>query len=144
MWSKADFGQAIVFIADKIGLNQKQLASALKLEPKTVSAWKRGDRSPYPRAMKALPGVLTCSMAEIEEVAAYHAMWRQRMKRKGIQAPAAGLRKNSWAEAIHETDYGVGEDREREIGRLVGRLFYLLQSDFNGRPGRRAAPLPEA
>jgi DNA-binding transcriptional regulator YiaG len=61
MRSNADFGQAIVFIADKARLSQKKLARALELTPQAVSAWNTGKRGPNPGAMKKLPEILGCT-----------------------------------------------------------------------------------
>jgi transcriptional regulator with XRE-family HTH domain len=82
MSDKADFGQAIVFLAEKAGLSQKTLAKALKVTPKTVSAWNKGRRRPNRNAMQLLPGALGCSMEEILTVAAYHAEWRQKLRHR--------------------------------------------------------------
>ncbi len=124
MWSKADFGQAIVFIAEKLGLNQKKLASALHVKPKTISAWKRGDRRPNRGAMQALPDQLKCTMAELESIAAYHSLWRDEMKgRKGRRAE--GTTRQVPADMISEPSVEFhldDEDWERRFGRAVAAV----------------------
>jgi transcriptional regulator with XRE-family HTH domain len=136
MWSNADFGQALIFIAEKIKLNQKQLASALKVKPKTVSTWKRGARRPNPSARQALPSVLKCTMAQIEEVAAYHAMWRQILNGGAIStassdadsSPPENKGKGAWPGG-EILEYRALPDREREIGRIVLHLARLLNPE---------------
>lgn len=129
MWNKADFGQAIVFLAEKAGLSQKQLAKALTLHPKTISAWKRGERMPNRRAMQALPSKLKCTQEEIEKVAAFHGEWRQRIASKqsrtaeDVQEPRAEYRTEA-------------EARHLEIGRAVDKLMGLLSLRPPGREGR--------
>ena len=86
MSDKADFGQAVVFLADKAGLSQKTLARILEVTDKTVSAWKMGRRRPNRLSMQLLPDALGCSMEEILEVAAYHAEWRQKLRHRRNRA----------------------------------------------------------
>jgi transcriptional regulator with XRE-family HTH domain len=124
MWSKADFGQAIVFIAEKLGLNQKKLASALHVKPKTISAWKRGDRRPNRGAMQALPDQLRCTMAELESIAAYHSLWRGEMEGRKSRR-ATGAARQVPADMISEppAEYHLDdEDWERRFGRAVAEV----------------------
>jgi transcriptional regulator with XRE-family HTH domain len=114
---KADFGQAVVFIAEKARLTQKTLAKALHVAPNTVSAWKGGTRRPNPRAMRLLPEVLGCSMAEIEEVAAFFRKWRKRMEPQPETIAEDPLR-----------TYQFNADRVRKIGQIVVSLFSELVS----------------
>jgi transcriptional regulator with XRE-family HTH domain len=116
MRNKADFGPAVVFLAEKAGLSQKQLAKAVKVHPKTVSAWKRGERMPNRSAMQALPSTLGCTMTEIETVAAFQGEWRQKMTgRQGrdVQEPRPEYRADADA-------------RHLEIGRTLDKLVDLL------------------
>lgn len=127
MWNKADFGQAVVFLAERAGLSQKQLAKALKLHPKTISAWNKGERMPNRSAMQVLPATLRCTLAEIETVAAFHGEWRQKM----------ASRRSRTAEDVKEPrDEYRAEERHLEIGRAVDQLFDLLSSRLLGQEER--------
>ncbi|HVR08371.1 MAG TPA: helix-turn-helix domain-containing protein [Thermoanaerobaculia bacterium] len=127
MRNKADFGPAIVFLAERAGLSQKQLAKALKLHPGTISAWQRGKRLPNRRAMQALPGTLRCTDAEIDKVAAFHGEWRQKMASK--QGRTAEDVKETRAEYQAPESQAKAEARHLEIGRVFDRLVELLSPD---------------
>jgi transcriptional regulator with XRE-family HTH domain len=141
MHSTADFGQAVVFLADKAGMNQKQLASALEVSYQTVTNWK-GGQEPMAHTVQKLPAALGCTLAEIEEVAAYHHEWREILKDRKRQA--AGITEN----AALGTQVAI-ENMEREILRnaalTLSQLLGFLRHLATGAPDRfpiRLPPMP--
>ena len=117
MYSTKDFGQAVAFLADKAGKNQKQLAGELGITDQTVTNWKRG-QDPMTRNVDKLPAILGCSMAEIEEVATYHYLWRERMKTRRAQAQASEVADGPSAQ--HQVSI---EQMEQEIVRNATLTF---------------------
>jgi len=116
-----------VFLADRAGLSQKQLAKALKLHPGTISAWQRGKRLPNRRAMQALPGTLRCTEAEIETVAAVFGEWRRKMASK--QGRTAEDLQETRAEYQAPQYHAKAEARHLELGRALDKLAKLLFPD---------------
>ena len=115
--AKADLGKAVVFLADRMGLSQKQLAALIRVSSKTISAWCNGERRPRPANMESVLRVLRCSRETVDDVAAYHSLWRSRMKQKA----------DSVAEKPTAT-HPAGDELALEIGRAFLLVRGLLST----------------
>jgi transcriptional regulator with XRE-family HTH domain len=118
MWRSADLGQAIVFLAEKAGLSQSELAAASGVSDKTISAWSNGRRMPSQQALGKVVHALRCTRDDVEEVAEFHRKWRLRMEQPGKTAPSIGN-----ARAAHPSSE---DEHFRAIGRSVRELWDLL------------------
>ena len=125
MWRSADLGQAIVFLAEKAGLSQSELAAASGVSDKTISAWSNGRRTPSQQALGKVVHALHCTHDDVEEVAEFHRKWRLRMKQPGKTAPSIGN-----AQAAHPSSE---DEHSRAIGRRVQELWDLLREPREDR-----------
>jgi transcriptional regulator with XRE-family HTH domain len=145
---KADIGKAIVFLADRQGMSQTQLACKAGMSEKTISDWSRGMTSPSPRARKAVLQALDCSWQDVEEVMTFFFHWRLELRqpraakrRDGdarVERPSRPARfpGSSGSAASSGRTSSADDDRFREIGHVLMKLCDLLAPP-PGRKGNR-------
>jgi plasmid maintenance system antidote protein VapI len=137
---RADLGQAIVFIAQRLNLNQKTLAGALQIDPKKITGWKNGVGLTT-EVLDKLPGVLGCTKQDMLEVAAFYANWRVRMQSwargpvgASLDADKQPSQGQGQPDSIYEvTGAGGGNPYHDEIGRKVLDLVALVRRASQGR-----------
>jgi transcriptional regulator with XRE-family HTH domain len=116
MSRSTDLGQAIVILAQIDGVTQRQLAARAGLSVTTISALARGRRPPAPVTIEKLLDALGATQDELNRVMA---VIRERRATKQIAGTADSV--PDAASPGYSDD-----DRAREIGSTVRRLFILL------------------
>jgi transcriptional regulator with XRE-family HTH domain len=150
---KADIGKAIVFLADRQGMSQTQLACKAGISEKTISDWSRGMTSPSPRARKAVLQALDCSWQDVEEVMTFFLIWRV-----DLRQPRAAKRRDGDARVKRPSRparfpgssgstssfglFGSGtssadDDRLRDIGHALMKLRDLMAPPPDRKGNRR-------
>jgi len=110
-----------LYLAKMARLSQKVLAAASGVNEKTISAWKSG-RKPSARSMAKVLKVLRCTPEDIEEVAAYHRQWRERLRQT-----------NELGSSIEEIT-GAGRPYREDIARDIGHHFMQLMGLLSRAP----------
>lgn len=136
--ARADLGQAIVFIAQRLDLNQKTLARALQIDPKKITGWKNGDGL-TDDILDKLPGVLRCTKQDMLDVAAFYANWRMRMQRWARGPVGASLDSDrqpppgqGQLDSLKEATAAGGNPYHDEIGRRILDLVALVRRASQG------------
>ena len=114
--AKSDRGKAIVFLADREGFSQRELAAKAGLTSNTISDWCTGKTSPDRRSMDNVLRVLGCTEQVVDEATAIFREWRLRMRGK----VAAVLVEEGPGR------YAAADDIQRDLGRTVIRFIDLL------------------
>jgi transcriptional regulator with XRE-family HTH domain len=145
---KADLGKAIVFLADRSGLSQSDLAKKASMSSKAISGWSGGKSSPSSRAMEAVLAALKCTEDEVEAATAIHREWRLKLRQRTDsnleikEAPGSegspGSRGAFGFPGLHGSS-PAEDERHREVGRTVEWLLHLL---LLALPLDRQAPRP--
>jgi len=141
---KADVGKAIVFLADRCGMSQSQLAKKAGVSPKAISDWSHGKRSPSPQPLAAVLEALGCTQQVLDEVTDIFSWWRIKMQSlasseiKEAPVPSDSDRPSSDSSlpnpsrrprAPIPTSFSTSsadDEHHREVGRTVVRLYHLL------------------
>jgi transcriptional regulator with XRE-family HTH domain len=139
---KADVGKAIVFLADRCGMSQAQLAKKAGVSPKAITDWKHGKSSPSPQPLAAVLKALGCTQDVLDQATDLFNWWRIKMQFPvdptfeimeapgspdsiGPIGPSPRGRHLSPAPSGLPASSAVDE-HHREVGRTVERLYHLL------------------
>jgi len=132
---KADLGKAIVFLADRSGLKQSELATLAGMSPKAVSSWSRGKSSPGRRAMEAVLTALNCTEDDVEAATTMFREWRLKMHRQAASnleiketpgSPRAPASRGASGLPSSGEPSSSDDEHDREVGRTARKLFHLL------------------
>ena len=153
---KADVGKAIVFLADRQGMKQSELAKKARVSDKAISGWCMGLTSPSRGPLQAVLQALDCTWQDVEEVMAFHLLWRlklqQRREAKQVAAnsqvdersgPAQDPGPSGSASSLGLLAFpgpptpSADDDRFREIGHLFSRLHDLVAQPPDRKSPRR-------
>ncbi|HLX07932.1 MAG TPA: helix-turn-helix transcriptional regulator [Thermoanaerobaculia bacterium] len=115
-----------MFLADRQGFSQRDLAAKAKLNSNTISDWCMGKTSPDRRSMDSVLRVLGCTEQVVEEATAIFREWRLRPVAAALVEEGPGR-------------YAAADDIHRELGRIVARLVDLI-----GQLLQRKPPSPPA